>query len=120
MPSWFTARFEDVAMPMLETWQGMSIVLTAGSYDTASFTALGGDREYSAIELETGLPIKIVSRDWLLPASSIVINSVTTVPLAGMRITEGDDEYEIVPIAGRPAVEKQEYRYLVHSQRITT
>jgi hypothetical protein len=120
MPSWFATKFEDVAMPMLETWQGVSVVLTAGSYDTASFTALATDREYMAIELETGLAIKVASRDWLLPASSIVVNSVTTVPLAGMRITEGSDVYEIVPIAGRPAVEKQEYRYLVHSQRITS
>jgi hypothetical protein len=120
MPSLFSARFEDVAMPMLETQLGVSVTLKVGTRETAAFTALVSDREYEAVELETGLQVKITSRDWLLPAASLVLSGSLVVPRAGHRIVDGADEYEIVPIAGKPAVEKQEYRYLCHSQRVTT
>jgi len=120
MPSLFSARFEEIAMPMLEVQMGVTVTLKVGAQATAAFTALVSDREYEAVELETGLQIKIASRDWLLPAASLVIGGSLVVPRAGCRIVEGSDEYEIVPIAGKPAVEKQEYRYLCHSQRVTT
>jgi len=122
VPSLFVETFDDVAMPIFESWFGVTVSLTVGLNTTDTFTAIGSDREYESVELETGLPIKIVSRDWKLPAALLVIDSATVVPKAGNVITEGSDEYEIVPIAGRPAVELQEgeYRYLVHSQRITS
>jgi hypothetical protein len=119
MPSLFTTRFEDVAMPMLENQLGFSVVFKVGATSSAAFTALATDREYEAVELETGLQFKLTSRDWLLPASSLVISGALVVPRAGHRIVDGSDEYEIVPIAGKPAVEKQEYRYLCHSQWVT-
>jgi len=122
MPSRFSEQFETVAMPMLETQFGVEVTYWAGYRSSETFTALGSDREYESIELESGLPVKIVSRDWLIPAAMIVIDGVRVTPKAGHRIMEGDEEYEVVPIAGRPAVELQHgnYRYLLHSQRITT
>lgn len=107
-------------MPMMENQLGITVTFKVGGWTSAAFIALATDREYEAIELETGLQVKISSRDWLLPASSLVVKGVTVVPRSGHRIVEGDDEYEIVPIAGKPAAEKQEYRYLCHSQRVTT
>ena len=122
MPSRFSEQFETVAMPMLETQFGVEVTYWAGYRSSETFTALGSDREYESIELESGLPVKIVARDWLIPAASIVIDGVQVTPKAGHRIMEGAEEYEVVPIAGRPAVELQHgnYRYLLHSQRITT
>jgi len=119
-PSLFSERFELVAMPMMEDQLGFTVILKVGNRQTAAFIALADDREYEAVELETGLQLKIQSRDWLLPASSLVIDGSLVVPRAGCRIVDGDDEYEIVPVAGLPAVEKAEYRFLCHSQRVTT
>ena len=122
MPSRFAAKFETVAMPMMETQFGVEVTYWVGYRSSETFTAIGSDREYESIELESGLPVKIVSRDWLIPAASIVIDGEVVTPKAGHRIHEEGEEYEVVPIAGRPAVELQHgnYRYLLHSQRITT
>jgi hypothetical protein len=122
MPSRFSAQFETVAMPMLETQFGVEVTYWAGYRSTETLTALVTDKEYESIELESGLPVKLVARDWLIPAASIVIDGEVVTPKAGHRIIEGDEEYEVVPIAGRPAVELQHgnYRYLLHSQRVTT
>lgn len=110
-------------MPMMETQFGVEVTYWAGYRSTSdTITAIGSDKEYESIELESGLPVKLVARDWLIPAASIVIDGEVVTPKAGHRIIEGDEEYEVVPIAGRPAVELQHgnYRYLLHSQRITT
>ena len=121
MPSLFESRFEDVAMPMLETEFSVSVTFQVGTKSSEAFIAIGNDREYDSIELETGLPIKLTMRDWLLPVSSLVIAGTTIAPKAGNRITYGDEQFEVVPVQGKPAAELQEggYRYLVHSQRIT-
>ena len=94
----------------------------AGARQTAAFTAIGSRAEYESIELETGLPIKVVSRDWLLPIASLIAGGVAIEPRAGHRIVEDGIEYEICPIAGRPAVEPHSdgYRVMVHSQRVQT
>lgn len=120
MPSAFDAYFEQNAMPVVESQFGVDVTLQVGSKSSSTFTAIGREREYESIELETGLPIKITYRDWLLPLSALVVNGSTVVPKRGDRIIEGEDAYEIVPIQGRPAVELQQggYRYLVHSQRV--
>ena len=121
MPSAFAELFEEVAMPAFEDWFGVVVSFTVGTQTSDTFTAIGSDREYESVELETGLPVKIVSRDWLLPVASLVIRGATVAPKSGNIISDGTTEYTIRPIAGRPAVELQEaeYRYLVHSQRTT-
>ena len=121
MPSLFTTTFEELAMPMLENQFSTSVALSQGTKSTSSFIAIGSNREYDSIELETGLPIKIAYRDWLLPVSSLVISSETVAPKRGNIITVGSEQFEIIPVPGKPAVESQEggYRYLVHSQKVT-
>lgn len=121
-PSLFSARFEDVAMPMMEDQFGFTVIFKVSTRESEPFTALATDREYEAVELETGMQVKVISRDWILPADSLVVSGSPSlvVPRAGHRIVNGDDEYEIVPVPGKPAVEKHEYRYLCHSQRVTT
>ena len=122
MPNAFAQRFESVAMPIMEDQFGAAVVYLAGARQTAAFTGIGSNAEYESIELETGLPIKVVSRDWLLPIASLIASGVAIEPRAGHRITEAGIEYEVCPIAGRPAVEPHAdgYRVLVHSQRVTT
>jgi hypothetical protein len=122
MPSAFADLFEDVAQPVMEDWFGTQVILLAGARQTAAFTAIGTRAEYESIELETGLPIKVASRDWLLPIASLIAGGVAIEPRAGHRIVEDGIEYEICPIAGRPAVEPHSdgYRVKVHSQRVQT
>ena len=121
MPSLFATRFEETAMPMLETWHGVTVSLRSGQHQTSTFTALGRTREYESIEFETGLQVKIAARDWLLPASSLVIAGDEIEPTAGMYVIEGTTEYEILPIPGSPAAELHTdgYRWLVHSKAVT-
>jgi hypothetical protein len=120
MPSAFATMFEECAQPVMEDWFGVQVIYLAGARQTATFTAIGSNAEYESIELETGLPIKITSRDWLLPIASLAANGVAIEPRAGHRIIEDGIEYEICPIAGRPAVELHSdgYRVNVHSQRV--
>ena len=120
MGSLFGERFETIAMPMIETQFSVSVTFAVGTKSSDSFLAVGNDREYDSVELQTGLPIKLVMRDWLLPVSSLVVSGVTVTPRAGNRVIVGDEEFEVVPVAGKPAAELQEggYRYLVHSQRV--
>lgn len=122
MPSAFADLFEDTAQPVMEDWFGTQVILLAGARQTAAFTAIGTRAEYESIELETGLPIKVASRDWLLPIASLIAGGVAIEPRAGHRIVENGIEFEICPIAGRPAVEphSDSYRVKVHSQRVQT
>ena len=122
MPSAFADLFEECAQPVMEDWFGTHVILLAGARQTATFTAIGSNAEYESIELETGLPIKVVSRDWLLPIASLIAGGMAIEPRAGHRIVEDEIEYEICPIAGRPAVEPHTdgYRIKVHSQRVQT
>ena len=122
MPSDFAQHFELCAQPIMEDWFGTQVILLAGARQTATFTAIGSNAEYESIELETGLPIKVVSRDWLLPIASLIAGGMAIEPRAGHRIVEDEIEYEICPIAGRPAVEPHTdgYRIKVHSQRVQT
>ena len=123
MGSLFGDKFETIAMPMIETQFSVSVTFSVGTKSSAAFIAIGSDRDYDSVELETGLPVKMTMRDWLLPAASLVLSGTTTTvePKRGNRITSGDEVYEIAPIAGRPAAELREggYRYLVHSNRVT-
>jgi len=122
MPSAFATMFEDIAQPVMEDWFGTQVILLAGARQTAAFTAIGSRAEYESIELETGLPIKVASRDWLLPIASLIAGGVAIEPRAGHRIVEDEIEYESCPIAGRPAVEPHSagYRIKVHSQKVQT
>ena len=121
MGSRFCDRFETVAMPMLETEFSVTVTFAVGTRSTDEFIAIGSNREYDSIELQTGLPIKLVMREWLMPVSSLVIDGSSVVPRSGNRVIVGDEEFEVVPIAGKPAAELQEggYRYLVHTQRVS-
>jgi len=120
MPTLFHQTFEARAQLAVERAFGVTVTLRRGSLTTDSFTATFDVQEYDSVEFETGLNIKVISRDFYLPASSIVFGGSTVEPTAGMVIHEGDAEYEICPIAGRPAAELQPggYRYLVHTKEI--
>jgi hypothetical protein len=122
MPNAFAAMFEENVQPVMEDWFGTQIVYMAGARQTASFTAIGRNAEYETFATDSGLPIKVISRDWFLPIASLIANGVAIEPRAGHRIIEDGIEYELCPIAGRPAVEPHSdgYRVKVHSQRVQT
>jgi hypothetical protein len=121
MPTLFHQRFEARVQPANERAFGVSVTLRSAGIESAAFTATYDDQEYESIEHETGLRVKTVCRDWFLPVSSLVIGGETVEPVAGMFIVEGSDEYEILPIPGKPPAELQPggYRWLVHTKRIT-
>lgn len=106
---------------------GVTVTLTSGRSVSASFTATFDIQEYESIEFETGLNIKIVSRNYRLPFADCVVGGATVEPRAGMVITEYDSDgievgqYEINPLPGRPAAELQPggYRWLVHTKEIS-
>lgn len=124
MPTRFHSTFEERAQLANERAFGVAVTLQRGNDSTAEFTAVFDDQEYDSVELETGLPIKIQSRVWYIPAAALVIDDEEFSPASGQRIIEADTEaeYEIVPIAGRPAAELQpgDWRWRVHTQRVTS
>lgn len=99
---------------------GVTVTYKRGSSTTDSFTAIRSDVEYEVMGGEFGLAIKVTSRDYLLPKSSVVIGGVEVEPRAGDRIVEGGETVEIMPLGDKPAVELQAggFRYLVHTKKV--
>jgi len=119
MPTLFHQAFEARAQLAAEKAFGVVVTLKSGPLVTSSFTATYDSHEYESIEFETGLNVKIVVRDYYLPASSLVIGGNTIEPAAGMVVVEGSDEFEIMPLPGRPAAELQPggWRWVVHTKQ---
>lgn len=117
----FAERFENRAMPMFERNFGSEVVLIAGAKASDPFTGIRSERVYEAFDTQTRLPVKVASHDWLIPKTAPLIDGQRVDPRAGMKIRSGEDEYEIGPVAKRPAVELRtgKYRYLVHTQQVT-
>ena len=106
---------------MLDSQFGVVVTLARGGNVTAPFTARRTDKIHHAIGQEFGLEVRITMRDFILPVTSLVIDSVTIEPRTGDRITEGSEIFEIQPPDNqKPSVELQTggYEYLVHTKRI--
>ena len=122
MPSRFEQRFHSYAVTNLQREFGVTVTFTRGGDSSDGFTARRNIREYESIGNEYGTEISVVLRDYILPAASVVIDSVTIEPRTGDQITEGDEVFEIVASGGgSPAVELQTggYEWLVHTMRVT-
>jgi len=121
MPTRFHTTFEERCQPAAERAFGVTVTIRKGADETDTFTAVFDDEEYNSFELKTGLPIKVQSRVWYVPAAACVIDAVEFNPAAGQRIVEDGEEYEILPMAGRPAAELQpgEWRWRIHTKRVT-
>ncbi len=105
---------------ILDGYHGLAVTLKKGKEQSDAFTATLDNQEYETVSQETGLPVKIVSTDFYLPAADLVIGGETIEPAAGMVIVEGSAQYEILPVAGRPAAELQPGgdRWLVHTKKV--
>ena len=123
MPSRFEQYFYENAMPMLRDNLGIEVKLQTDADETAAFVATYINRQDESVELETGLPTTMVSRDWFLLSELLVIGGTTVAPRAGMLIVETDscDVHEIQHVKGMPAVEAGlgGLTWTCHSVRVT-
>ena len=121
MPSQFDVMFEQSAAPQHDLVFGVSVTLTGNSGTSAAFTATFEDQEYQAMDFETGGKVIKTYRLWVFAVSDSVIASVEVEPVAGMYITDGSDQWEIVPVDNKPAVELNEggYRWLARTQKVS-
>ncbi len=122
MPSPYEQMFEQHAAPQHEAHFGVPVVFIRGANESAQFTAPWEHHEYEVFGHE-GFPVKVKSRDWILPAAKLVVDSATVEPRAGDRIRDVDtgDVWEITSLSSSiPAVEllPGNYRYRVHVKRI--
>jgi len=72
---------------------------------SADVDAIPGATRFET-EDETGIHVKSQMRDYLIPAASLVLDSVQTLPIEGDRIAEVDGSkrhiYEVLPLGGEP------------------
>lgn len=120
MPTLFHQRFEQRAQKAIERAFGVTVQIRRGTALTDEMTATFVDHEYDLIEHETGLTLKVLIRDYMVAVSDVVFAGGAVEPEAGMYVVEGNDEFEILPAPGRPAVELQAggYRWLIHTKRV--
>ncbi len=108
----------SAAAGILAGYHGVSVTLKVGRNQSDPFDAVFDLQEIVSIEADTRREIKLMSRDYFLPAAALIVNGSTIVPKAGMIIVEGSTEYEILPNSGKPAAELQpDGTYLVHTKQ---
>lgn len=121
MTSRFESRFQDVALPRLQEWFGVTVRFARGVYVSGEFTCRRNDREYKAMGAEYGIEISITMRQFVLPVASVAIDGDLIEPRTGDRIMEGDEIFEIQPPDDvKPSVELQAggFEYIVHAKRV--
>lgn len=121
MPSRFEQRFQTLAVPKFNREFGVTVRFVRGVYVSEEFTARRGDRVHGAMGAEYGIELKVTMRDFLLQASSLLIDGDAIEPRTGDRIIEGDEVFEIQPPENSlPSVERQAggYEWLVHTKRV--
>lgn len=122
MPSLFEQRFYERAIIAADRAFGVQVVFKRGTDETDPFTARRNTQDYDAPGAKFGLSIVVRMRDYLLPSASIVINSQAVEPRHRdvIREVSTGDEYQILPLDGRPETEEisGEFYWLVHTKRI--
>ena len=69
--------------------------------DTVELNATAGRTEFEQVD-DYGIVHKIESRDFLIRATDLVLNSVTVLPAVGDRVTDGAHVYEVMPLGTEP------------------
>ena len=120
MPSTFETRFEEKIMPIDRDAFGVEVTYQRGVNTSATFTCVRNDIIDTFVD-DLGKIIRIVSRQYLLPVASLVINAVTVTPVVGDRINEGSQIWEVVPGQQKAAerLESGGYQWLVETQRVS-
>jgi len=107
MPSLFAQRFVDIAKPNLITRFGEAVTVYRGR-NSGTATGRHTDVEYET-ETPEGLPTAIAIREWLIAIEEYEINEEAVQPRAGDQLLDGNGlRWEVLPVAGRPAVERRE------------
>ena len=124
MPSRFESRFLAHAIPVIEREHSVDVVMYRGPLVTATFQARRDTIYSQSLGQEIGIEVKTVSRDWLLPIASVVIDGQEVEPVAGDRIVEIDSgqEWEVHhPDNSTPAAELETGAtdWLAHTKRVT-
>ena len=98
---------------------GQSITYTRGP-NSATLTATIGETEYEKEDAH-GVIIRFESRDFLIDAADLILDSVTVNPQDGDKITYGGETYEALSLdGGRPyePTDPYETQWRVHTKQI--
>lgn len=120
MPSQFDQTFEAAAAPLFDQWFGVTVQLRRGVNTSEEFTASWALQEYQSLDEKVGLPIALKKRVYRFLKSDAVIDGETIEPRAGDVIIDGDNEFPILPVDKKPAVESEPggYRWLVRTNKL--
>ncbi len=100
------AMFGAYGTPMLNGQFGVSITTERGGVTSEPFTARRSDYE-SKVESPHGAHQKAVMRDYRFATEDYVLDGQVVTPQTGDQLADGDDTFEIMPIANEPAVQPQ-------------
>jgi hypothetical protein len=123
MPSQADQLLEVYGASQLEQSFGVSVVLKRGRQQSAAFTATWSDQKYEVFDGDN-LTTIVLLRDFVFSTANVLIEDVIASPKDGdFLIVEDSQRFQIMPPGPRmPAVEKLpgDYRWLVHTKRIST
>ena len=113
---------EQFGATTLDEQFGASIVYHRGAGASDPFTATWENVTHEVLEEEQSIPQKIVGRDFVLPASQVVIAGQTLQPRSGdwIELTENGAQlqFTLFPVGNLPAAELLPggYRWRVHTK----
>ena len=113
---------EQFSATTLDEHFGASVVYHRGAEESDPFTATWENVTHEVLDEERGVPQKVVGRDFVLPASQIVIAGQPLQPRAGdwIELTENGvtRQFTLFPVGNLPAAELLPggYRWRVHTK----
>lgn len=109
-----------------ETWlaaqlkehESVTVSIVAGDQTISGLAAVVDDQEYDIVDM--GIPVQIVSRDFIFTTSDLVINGSQVELFPGCRVIEGSVEYELMPLGTTPCFEVSAHGKMttVHSKKV--
>lgn len=110
---WFRSKLKAKA--------GVTITYTRGP-NSVSVTATVGRTEYEREEA-SGVVLRFESRDFIVEADDLILNSVTVKPQDGDKIVYNGETYEVLSLDGaRPyePTDNYETQWRIHTKQIVT
>lgn len=113
---------EAFSATTLEDQFGTSVVYHRGAAQSVPFTATWENVTHEVLEEERGIPQKVAGRDFVLPASQVVIAGDVLQPRAGDWIELEENgvmrQFTLFPVGNLPAAELLPggYRWRVHTK----
>ena len=113
---------EQFSATTLDEQFGASVVYHRGADQSDPFTATWENVTHEVLDEEQGIPQKIVGRDFVLPASLVVIGGQMLQPRSGdwLELTENGAlvQFTLFPVGNLPPAELLPggYRWRVHTK----